>query len=181
MPSQLTIFGAEYLVFVEAAIAALAIVITLRGKSRVDWLRWGVAAILILGLSFVLARAGAVVFNDPRPFTEDHVQPLISHAADNGFPSDHALLAASLVALVALADLWAAIPFAFVAFLVDWARVGTGVHHVVDVLGSVLFVALATLVALGAGPWIVRLIAPRAPAWLGISGQPTPQPSDKSG
>lgn len=160
MPADLTIFAAKYLVFIDALLAALVILYLLwRRPSLV--LRFVVLACLIVVFSFVFAKVGAAIYSDPRPFTEDHVKPLISHAADNGFPSDHALLAAAIVAAVAILDIWLAIPFAIIAFLVDWARVGAGIHHVGDVIGSSVFVALATLIALVVAPPILEWLAPR--------------------
>ncbi|HLJ68938.1 MAG TPA: phosphatase PAP2 family protein [Chloroflexota bacterium] len=167
MPSDLTIFAAKYLVFVDAVLAAVMILLAVRWWDRPRLFRYTVIALLILVLSYAFARVGAGVYTDPRPFTQDHVRPLIAHAADNGFPSDHALLAAAIVALVALVSpLWAA-PFAVLGVLVDWARVGAGIHHVADVVGSSLFVALATGIALLATPLIVRRLAPVLPPSLG--------------
>lgn len=160
MPASLTIFAAKDLVFVAAFLAAVVLFFLLRSKSRPALLRWAITAVLILGLSYVFAKIGAALYTDPRPFTVDHVKPLISHAPDNGFPSDHALLAGAIVALVALVSLWWALPFVVLAVLVDWGRVGSGVHHVSDVVGSSVFVALATVVAL----IVVHWLSPYLPA-----------------
>jgi undecaprenyl-diphosphatase len=149
VPDDLTIFAAKYLVYIDAVLAAIVIL----WRFRRDWtrermVRWVVTVILLAVIAFFLATIGSAIYNDPRPFTQDHVKPLISHAADNGFPSDHALLAAVIVAAVALVDVPLALPFVVLAFLIDWARIGAGIHHVGDVIGSSGFVALATLIAL---------------------------------
>lgn len=164
MPTSLTIFAAKYLVFIAVALAAVVLAFLLWPRPRLWLLRWLIAAGVMLVLSFVLAKIGGAVYNDPRPFTTSHVQPLIAHAADNGFPSDHALLAAALVALVGMVDILWALPFVVLAILVDWARVGSGIHHVVDVAGSSVFVAIALLVALLVAAAVVRWLAPRLPA-----------------
>ncbi|MCA1731872.1 MAG: phosphatase PAP2 family protein, partial [Actinobacteria bacterium] len=117
------------------------------------------------------------VYNDPRPFTVEHFRPLIPHAADNGFPSDHALLAAALVALVALVDVPLALPFVLLAIVIDWARVDAGIHHLIDVLGSSVFVALATVIAPLIQPAVVRWLVPRLPGWA--SGHRLPLKRDK--
>jgi len=49
------------------------------------------------------------------------------------------------------------------AVLVDWARVGAGLHHVADVAGSSIFVAVAAVVALLVAPVFMRLVTPRLP------------------
>jgi undecaprenyl-diphosphatase len=173
MPADLTIFAAKYLVFIDAvvAIGALALLLRHQPLSRLLW--WGIAASSLLVLSYIFAHIGAAVYTDPRPFTTDHVRPLIPHAADNGFPSDHALLAAAIVAVIAIVNLWVAIPFAILAGLIDWARVGSGLHHVVDVIGSSLFVVAATLIALLIAPRIVRWLTPYVPQqWLARTSDP---------
>ena len=163
MPADLTIFAAKYLVFIAVVVAAIVLAFRLWQFPRLSVLQWVIAAVVLLVLSYTLAVAGGEAYNDPRPFTTSHVAPLISHAPDNGFPSDHALLAAALVALVAMVDIVWAIPLAVLAVLVDWARVGAGLHHVADVAGSSIFVAVAALVALLVAPVFMRLVMPRLP------------------
>ena len=163
MPADLTIFAAQDLVFIAAALAAVVIALRLwRGSWRLRYW-WTAAAGATLVLSYLFAQIGAALYNDPRPFTTSHVAPLIAHAADNGFPSDHALLAAALVALVAFVDTVWALPFVLLAVLIDWARVGAGIHHVVDVAGSSLIVAIAAAIALLLAPLALRLATPYLP------------------
>ncbi len=163
MPSDLTIFAAKYLVFIAALLAVAILAMRLWRRPRLGLVQWALFACLLLLLSYSFALVGGALYNDPRPFTTSHVSPLIPHAADNGFPSDHALLAAALVALVASVDLWWAPALVLLAVLVDWARVGAGIHHVVDVAGSSLLVALAAIIALLVAPRIARLLTPHLP------------------
>lgn len=159
MPPALTIFAAQYLVFIDAAIAAIVLALLLYRRPRPQVVRWVVAGAIVVVLSYVFAKIGGSLYSDPRPFTVDHVKPLTSHGADNGFPSDHALLAAVVVALVALVSPWLALPFAVIAVLVDLGRVGSGLHHVSDVVGSDVLVTIATVIALLVTPplagWVV--------------------------
>lgn len=147
MPNQLTIFAALYLVFVDGAAALAVVAFLLWRQPRLAALRWAVRAVMIVALAYALATVAGAVYFDKRPFVEDHVKPLISHARDNGFPSDHALLAAVLVSLVATVDLRFATPFVILMIAVDWARVGSGVHHPADVIASTVLVLGATLLA----------------------------------
>ena len=141
-----TIFCAQYLILI-AGVAALAVVAyRLRGASRRRIASYVVMVVLIFGVSFVIARIASAVYHDPRPFVVEHKKPYISHPADNGFPSDHALLAAAIVAAVALVDVWLAIPFVVLAGLVDWGRVASLLHHPIDVIGSTIIVLVVTIV-----------------------------------
>ncbi|MCA1728809.1 MAG: phosphatase PAP2 family protein [Actinobacteria bacterium] len=177
MVAALTIFAAKYLIFLDAVLVAVVLAVHLYHRPRSAVLGWALTTSLLLVLSYVFAQVGGAIYNDPRPFTVEHFRPLISHAADNGFPSDHALLAAALVALVALVDVPLALPFVLLAIVVDGARVDAGIHHLIDVLGSSVFVALATVIALLIRPVIVRWLVPRLPGWA--SGHRLPLKRDK--
>ena len=43
--------------------------------------------------AYLIAKGLGHVIHDPRPYLVEHLQPLIPLAHDNGFPSDHSLLA----------------------------------------------------------------------------------------
>jgi membrane-associated phospholipid phosphatase len=101
--------------------------------------------VLLAILAFAAATLLTHVISDPRPYLVEHTQPLTAVATDNGFPSDHTLLAAFLTA-----SLWwiarRALPyFAAGTFVVMLARLGIEAHHTLDVLGSVLIVLVAAL------------------------------------
>ena len=155
MPSSLTIFVANHLVFAEAVAAIGAVAFALHTRSRDDAWRWLIASGITGTLAEILTQLGGSLFNDPRPFAVGHFRPLIPHVADNGFPSDHALLAAFLVACVIFARVWRTVlPVAALAILVDWARVGAGIHHPIDVIGSTMFVALGAIIAASLSPFV---------------------------
>lgn len=157
MPAALTIFVAKYLIFLDLLVAVLVLFALLRRRPFVDLVRWGITVVIMLGLAFVLGKVGAHLYTDPRPFTQDHVRPLVSHARDNGFPSDHALLGAAIVAAVLLVSLPWSLLFVVLTILVDWARVAAGLHHVSDVVGSAIFVAIALLVGIA----VAHALTPR--------------------
>ncbi len=174
MPADLTIFAAKYLVFIAAVLAAAVLAVRLWQQPRLSIIYWLVAAGIVLALSFALALLGGALYKDPRPFTTSHVAPLIPHAADNGFPSDHALLAAALVALVALVDLLWTLPFILLAVLIDWARVGAGIHHLIDVVGSSVLVVIATVIAVAVARLLTDMLASHLPPdwdWRRLTGR----------
>jgi membrane-associated phospholipid phosphatase len=115
------------------------------------------ARIVALGvLAYLVSKALAHVIVDPRPYIVTHTRPLIPLAHDNGFPSDHVLLAAALTASLWWIDRRWLVTFATGTTLVLLGRLGIGAHHTVDVLGSV---------AIAAGVGLILAVAPLPPAW----------------
>ncbi len=164
MPADLTIFTATYLVFVEAVIALGAVAFALYRQPRREVVRWVITAGITGVMAEVFTQIGGAIYNDPRPFVVRHFHPLIAHIADNGFPSDHALLAAFLVVCVLRTRFWRAVPVVTtLAVLVDWARVGAGIHHPIDVIGSAVFVALGAVIAVAVTPFVFDWISPHLP------------------
>lgn len=165
MPADLTIFAATYLVFIEAVVGVMILIYLLYRRPQATILRWVVGVGCMVLVAYVAAQIGGALYTDPRPFV-GHFKPLIAHAADNGFPSDHALMAASIVGAVALARVvWSLLIVPF-AILVEWARVGAGIHHPIDVIGSDAFVALGLIVGVLIAPPIARRLLPYIPERL---------------
>jgi undecaprenyl-diphosphatase len=106
-----------------------------------------VHALVICIVSYAIAKLLGHFYYDPRPFVVDGSIPLIPHAPDNGFPSDHTLLASALAAIVMCYRARAGYLLWLVALVIGAARVYAGVHHPIDILGSILIVlAVATAV-----------------------------------
>ena len=138
---------ATYGLFVIVLIAAIA---WLRSR-RVDKVAMATTFVFAAVIGGGLLLASAMIWDDPRPFAVDGVAPLLPHAPDNGFPSDHTI-AASLVAGVVLAfHRRVGILLLGVALCVGAARVATHVHHISDVVGGLLIglaaAALGTVLA----------------------------------
>lgn len=96
-------------------------------------------------LSLILAKIGGHIISDPRPFVVGHFTPLIPHANDNGFPSDHTLLASFLGYVTIRYSRWAGIAALVAAVCIGLARVAAGVHHLEDIVGSFVITGIATL------------------------------------
>ncbi len=105
-----------------------------------------ICGVIVAPLSYILAKIGSHLYYDTRPFVVGHFIPLIPHALDNGFPSDHMLLVSAVAMIVTFynkrlgAILWV------LALLVGIARVAAGIHHVTDIAGSIIFVLIAAAV-----------------------------------
>ncbi len=136
----LIIFVAKYLILL-SPLLTFYFWYQAEAETRKDILAHG---LLSLPFTYILGLAGRYLYDNPRPFTIEGFEPLIKHAADNGFPSDHTLLLAALAALVTLFDrrwgtyLWV------ITVLVGLARVTAGVHHLADIISSILIALVAT-------------------------------------
>ena len=86
-----------------------------------------------------------------------------------------------LVRCLTITSTAVAAPFVFLGGLVEWARVGTGVHHPIDVLGSDALIALSALIALVVSPVATRIVLPYVPGYvLDLIAAPDEQPARRS-
>lgn len=135
-------FVGRYFFLISVVVVALY---WLRAKVSVKIsLAWHLVAGGVLAL--VLDIVAGHLYYDPRPFVTQHLVPLIAHAADNGFPSDHALLTAFLAFTMLLYSRRTAIFLIIIALLVSWARVAAHLHNPRDVVGSFVIAAVAVVV-----------------------------------
>ena len=100
-----------------------------------------VSVIAIYAIAFLAGH----LYNNPRPFVVDHFTPLIPHNPDNGFPSDHILMISAIAAIVYVFNRRFGLILWVIAVLVAISRVYVGVHHPIDVIGSMIISAVITL------------------------------------
>jgi len=130
---------------------------------RTDKVGLAVQAVVSLVIAAVLIKVAAALHTDLRPFVVDpSIKPLFPHPADNGFPSDHTALAATVALLVMIyrRSLGAALLVA--SIFVGAARVAARVHHGQDIVAGVLIAALAVGIAAATWGWV----RPRLPRRL---------------
>ena len=137
--NNLIIFGAKYLIYM-LLLGAAFYFFTLEKKRRKELL---IFAAIVLPSAYVLAKISALLYWDPRPFVVGGFVPLIPHAPDNGFPSDHTLLVSAVALVVFAFNKKVGSAFLLLALVVGFSRVLAGVHHAVDVFGSLVFAAIA--------------------------------------
>lgn len=133
----LAVFCAVRLLFVLVALMAV------QGVLNLSRLTWTVAARVVVSLAVatLLTLLLNHVVTDVRPYVAEHYVPLAHVANDNGFPSDHTLIAALLVCWTWWIDRrWLGI-FIVGLLAVLVGRLGVGAHHTLDVLGSLVFAA----------------------------------------
>ncbi len=140
MLDTLSIIAANYLWYVIIAIAIAYFLI----QSRPEQKRMLIFAALALPLTYLFSILAGALYNDPRPFVVRHFIPLIPHKANNGFPSDHVLWSAATAAIIFPSNKYLSLMLWLLTLLVGASRVYAGVHHPVDIVGSI---AMAIVVA----------------------------------
>jgi membrane-associated phospholipid phosphatase len=138
---QLIILAATYLIAVPILTGAYLV---FRAVMAANY-RLIIFAVLLSIYVILLAKLGASLIHDPRPFARDGVTPLINSATDNGFPSDHMLLASVIAGIGWFVDRKLGAALVVIAIIIGWGRVAAGVHHIQDVLGAMVM----TLVGYG--------------------------------
>ncbi|MCL5946822.1 MAG: phosphatase PAP2 family protein [Chloroflexi bacterium] len=100
----------------------------------------------LFGFSYVVGKVLGHIVIDPRPYIVEHVAPLMPVAKDNGFPSDHTLLASALTAGTLWLNRRWSVLFVLGTILVMLGRLGVGAHHTLDVMGSVVIVMVVSII-----------------------------------
>lgn len=145
--SPAIVFIAQYLFLVP--IVVLGVLFIRSGKSERVYLT--AVATVAVAIAFLLAKLGNHFILDPRPFVRDGIASLFQSSTDNGFPSDHTLVAAIATLIVLyLRRTWGLVLLA-VTLLIGWARVYSGVHHLLDVVGSIAIAGIAVCVGVYVG------------------------------
>jgi undecaprenyl-diphosphatase len=127
-------------------------------------LQFAVATVIAGALALVASRIASKLYYDPRPFVSHHIRPLISHAADNGFPSDHALFTMTLTAITYFYHKRLAVVMFAATLLVGAARVLAHVHSPIDIAGAwAIAILCSTAAAYIAHHLFTHHIQPAAP------------------
>lgn len=128
-------------------IATLAIVFLAARGARSSWRRVTVAAVLSAGLALAVGKLISEVVDRARPFVADaHGVHLFSaHAADPGFPSDHATAAFAIATAIVLRKRGWGIFALVAATILSIGRVALGVHYPSDVLAGAAMGAAGAL------------------------------------
>jgi len=138
---DLIILCAGALIFLMAIAWVIAVI-----RQRTTVTLATVGRIVVLGvLAYLVAKVLGRLIIDPRPYLVAHTHPFIPLPHDNGFPSDHTLLAALMTASLWWIDRRLVLAFAAATVLVALGRLGIDAHHTLDVLGSMAITAVAAL------------------------------------
>jgi undecaprenyl-diphosphatase len=137
----LTILEAKYLYLVIIGVAVLFILFQPK-KVKKDFLLYAIVTVPIV---FIFLKLASTFYYDPRPFVTGNFTPLIPHAPDNGFPSDHTILSATIASLLYPFDKKLSVLLWLLTLLVSMSRVLTGVHHWIDVAASMGMAIIASV------------------------------------
>jgi undecaprenyl-diphosphatase len=148
--NSIIIFVAKYFLYLSILIVGVYwFRSSTRTKVNLGW-QLVVGGVVALALSVLASH----LYYDTRPFVSQHLVPLIAHAPDNGFPSDHALFTSFLGFTMLMYSRRIGALLLLIALLVGAARVAAHLHNPVDILGSFAIAALAVaLVQLVAKFW----------------------------
>ena len=110
-----------------------------------------VQVVVGLALMAVLVKVAGVVHTDPRPFVANpSLHPMFSHPPDNGFPSDHTALAATVSLIVLRYRRALGVVLLIITVAIGAARVAAHVHHVQDIAAGLVIGVLAAGLAVAA-------------------------------
>lgn len=117
----------------------------------------GCAISCALALALVIGLDHASLISRPRPFVDLSITPLVLHAADSSFPSDHTLLGVALAAPLLWYRPRLGVWLFLWALLVGLARVAVGIHYPSDIVGSAVIAVLLARASLHLAPFFARL------------------------
>jgi len=133
------VFCAKYLV---AAVALLYLVAIVQASKK-DRKALVISFIIAGIVAVILDKLGGKLYYDPRPFVSHHYTPLIQHAADNGFPSEHTIFGMTTSILLFFYRRRLGGLAIVIAYIVGVARIAAHVHSPIDIIGAIIFSAIA--------------------------------------
>ena len=137
----LFIFGAKYLFLLSPILAGLYF-IRVQRETRREIL---IVSILTVVLAWALSILLGALFYSPQPFVVENFAPLISQEVENGFPSHHTLLVATVASVFTLWSRRLTYGLWGITLLVGLSRIYVGVHQPIDILGSIAIASISTL------------------------------------
>lgn len=135
MTDLIIIFCAKYLLYICALALGAYWLLTPRAHKT----ELALVAIAALPLAYATARVAGLFMSHPQPFSVYGYEPLVPHAVDNSFPSDHSAAAGAIAGIASLYSRPLGILLWILAVATAAGRVLAGLHYPVDaIVGLVL-------------------------------------------
>ncbi|MDQ3089777.1 MAG: phosphatase PAP2 family protein [bacterium] len=138
----LFIFGAKYLFLISILIGLIWFIYLPRSLKKSRF----IFGVLSSTLTFLIGKTSSYFYFNARPFVVGKFTPLIEHAPNNGFPSDHTLLVAVIASIIFIFNKRLGLALGFIALFVGFSRIYTGVHHSLDILGSFIIAIISSVI-----------------------------------
>ena len=103
--------------------------------------------VLSVPLAYLLARLMGLFYSHEQPFAVYGFEPLIPHAIDNSFPSDHVALGGAIATSVLFLHRRLGLLVWLLVVSVGLLRVVAGLHYPLDIVGGVCAGILAGMAA----------------------------------
>ena len=139
------IFAAKYL-FITSLVAYLVFSFALWRTNIQKFKYFSLLSILSFLLITLVGKTLGFIISSPRPFVTENIQPLIDHAANNGFPSAYTLITIAIASVIFAYNNKLGIVLFAIALLVGTARVLAYIVHPIDIIGSALIGTSVTAV-----------------------------------
>jgi undecaprenyl-diphosphatase len=134
------IFCAEYLIFGLFLISIFLFFNLTKKKEKIQLIIFTFSSTI---LAWLLNHLISLIYFRPRPFaTHDNIFLLIQHNQDKSFPSDHTTIAFALGLSIYLFNKKLGIFALICAFFIAFARIFSGLHYPLDILGGIVMASL---------------------------------------
>ncbi len=138
----LVILCGKYLIYISVLISIIYLFLQSKDVRKKILLM----AVFTLPVAFVIAKVMSNFYYSTRPFVSGHFTPLISHAANNGFPSNHALLSFTLASVIFTFNKKVGGVLFLFGVMISVSRVYAGIHSPVDILGAAVVGILVSFI-----------------------------------
>jgi undecaprenyl-diphosphatase len=135
--------GASEAVFLAGVVVLFLVGLALRRDRLVVA---AVLSVLAAGAALAVGMVVSALVDRPRPFTgHTGIHLFVAHAADPGFPSDHATAAFAIAAMLLLVLGARTLPVLLAAVALAVSRVMVGLHYPADVVAGALIGSIAAV------------------------------------
>ncbi len=138
----LVILCGKYLIYISVTISLIYLFLQSKDVKKKILLMTAVT----FPAAFVIAKVIGNFYYSTRPFVASNFTPLISHAPDNGFPSDHALLSFTLASVIFIFNKKVGGVLFLFGIIISASRVYAGIHSPIDILGAAVVGILVSFI-----------------------------------